>query len=630
MDPLSNKYLAITGRIKAFQTSVTNSKDATKNVLPTSCTLYVYDNNLPELLNFTSAALKRGAGVKIVLEEFNSFPPSRDIPSWFFVYQGVDEPLTEKLPTYLKHMRRIDYDVCYPKNSLTDLASLKNLFQSPLRAIPDIGKKAYKVIKVADTLEPEGFLLSIQESWKIFDECLAKGVIPIVDLSALRPNQTLSSNTLIATGAFGDGSGEGSFVEIYEWIWRHRRLGTIISLMQLLGKMNSTIRKGRKEKTGIVCTSLHYTHPEIEEYLKFPTSLLTGSQKKAIRMDAGILQKPDLIDLVIQANNKESLFLEKTDRENEDPTVGKLYNQVCEEILLPHRGTCLLSHVNGGQLARPSDIPKALVSVSKFLCETWDSWRNLANPGKLYLPKDKDRQIGVGWIGLNNALATWGITQSELAVALEVFLDRMENLPKNEKLKDTPEALEVAKYLHLGYMKAANVGKKYGIKRMFTLAPTQSIAFEYSDLQGNTCSKSIDPPQARRVKRFSERTGEKFYTYGKQNTIADVGAETHEHLWNQWQRLINHTGKAHTLSYDLWTTIDEEWLRWFLNDPNPKADGSFRKPCYLQTTYYNLAYSLDQSFLNKGRSLTAVDSLEDTEKAVCSIEDPEGCSACNE
>lgn len=595
----SNYFIAKTGRVTSFERDML-AGETDKAVLPTSCTVLLYDNNLPSSMNFVASALKRGAGVKVQLEEFISQPHKKG--NWFFRYDDTKNDFYNLISLPLTIQKR------YYRGSL------------PLRNSVNI--------TVADSLETdENGNPSIQKSWALFWETLQAGQIPIVDLSLLREAGSPSSNNLIATGALGGGgldAEEGSFVSIYDFMYRHYLNGDIISLMQLLGQLNRCIRKGRKEKTGIVCTGLHYKHPDIKKYLSFPLSKLVGSQKKAVRIDKGLLDDPEILALVIEKCNTESVFLEKTDREYETGKDRRLFSNVCVEILLENKGTCLLSHVQGGSLKEPNDIVTALTTATQYLAGMWKDWRNLVNADWLYASKEHDKQIGVGWIGFANYLALEKVTYKDHAESLKAVLDELEygaEIP--EELQNT-KPFRIAYNLLEGYTLAAIIARGAGLERAFTMAPTQGVSFAYKDQAGKTCSKSIDPPYSRRVKRDSSRTGSKWYTYGNTiETIADVGAEVHELMFNQWQRLLNTTGLAHTMSYDLWHTVDKSWFEWFLNADENHPNGE----CYLQTTYYNMAYALDQTFLNKGLSQTGVDSTESKPDvlAACDI----GC-ACAE
>lgn len=600
----SNYFIGKTGRVRAFERDML-AGETTKAVLPTSCTVIVYDNNLPGILSFVSSALKRGAGVKVQLEEFRATGHKKG--HWFFLYPSFkrDFDYLHSLPPTIRKRYLTTY-----LNENLDLSNRVDII-------------------VADSLEEDiDGLPSIQKSWLLFWEALQLGKMPIVDLSLLREAGTPSSNNLIATGALGSGnmdSEEGSFVSVYDFIYRHYTNGDIISLMQLLGQVNRCIRQGRKEKTGIVCTGLHYKHPDIYKYLSFPLSMLVGSQKKAVRIDAGILQDEKLLSLLIDKCNNESVFLEKTTREYDSQSGRKLYSNVCVEILLEDKGTCLLSHVQGGALKEPNDIVTALCTITAYLTKMWETWRDQVDADWLYAPKEQDRQIGVGWFGFANYLAYEKVSFKDHAYALKAELDKHEfgwTIPP--EIQGT-KAYEIAKNLYYGYQLAAIPAQAAGLERVFTMAPTQSVPFDYKDTANNSCARAIDPPPARRVKRDSERTGAKWYKFGKTiETIADVGAELHEFMWNQWGRLLNSTGLAHTMSYDLWQTVDKAWFEWFLNiDPDHP-----RGKCHLETTYYNMAYALDQTFLNKGLSMTGVDNTEamvETVAASCEI----GC-ACAE
>ena len=61
---------------------------------------------------------------------------------------------------------------------------------------------------------------------------------------------------------------------------------------------------------------------------------------------------------------------------------------------------------------------------------------------------------------------------------------------------------------------AANVARANGMDRAFTIAPTASCSYNYTDLDGYTTCPEIAPPISRHVDRDSGTFGVQTYDYG--------------------------------------------------------------------------------------------------------------------
>jgi hypothetical protein len=141
---------------------------------------------------------------------------------------------------------------------------------------------------------------------------------------------------------------------------------------------------------------------------------------------------------------------------------------------------------------------------------------------------------------------------------------------------------------------------------MFTVEPAQSHSFETVDVAGFTTCRGIFPPTTSREKRVSSTTGKhKIYNHGGVETIANVGGELLESLCDNFQKLMNLTGRAHGISYDLRMEPTEDWFKnWLLNSS-------------LQTKYYTEFDSADQSYLDKVANVATCDISRKGECAVC-------------
>jgi ribonucleotide reductase alpha subunit len=718
-----NKFLAITGRVETF------IKTPERGTLPVSCTLYdlnTKDASVPthfrvlwNSFKFSALALKYNAGVKMQLGNYREVHFNTKGADWkWYLAPGHPDwhevPYSE-LPAYLK---------TYHKSDITNLSENEVL------------------IDVDDSMLDGD--MSITYSWWKFIKVLLDGQTPVVNLSKLRPFGMVNDKGMVATGVFGSGeelklnpTDSGSFLAIYWRLFNYFKKLDLATLLQVYGQINKTICRGGVVKSGIICTGMDYTSPLAEKYMKIPLSGLVGNQKKAMRVDAGLLtpEYEHLIPLIVQKVNEESMFLEKIQGVDSDgeplfsnvcvsgetwvttdegakqvkdlvgkPFIAKVngqhypclqgfhltghkdvvklvtkegysitatpdhklmsaqgtwqkiqdmkpgdklmiipqvanentdnaevvsvipvgsedvydctveglhaydangfYTSNCVEILQRHGSSCLLSHVHGGTIKKPEDLIEAIPEVTQFLCNLHNNWRNQVPDFKaqIFLPREEDKQIGVGFVGLANMLAHLGITYAEHISSLNKVVETLKGC---KSVVDVPNSSEyplmsvsdkVAYSLALGYSKAAKLLKDSDIERAFTMAPCQSIAYRYKDLEGNTLSRSIDPPTTKRVRRSSQRVKTEWYFHGKKiETAKDLSPNDHELHWELWQELMELASKlgsgrnmAHTMSYDLWHHIDADWLRYFI----------LESP--LKTTYYNFADSIDASYLNKG------------------------------
>lgn len=590
-----SNYVGLTGRVLSYL----NTNDTT--LFPVSCTGTKYKDreHLFDLIKYIDIALRGGAGIAVNLDDFIQQP----VNSYNFYFY-----LPETHPDYAQ---------------LTD-EQKQRLF---LTEQPNNIKGHTVIIAVNDSMEEdEDLALSIQNSWKHFILAIKEGRTPIVDLQSLRPSGTSNSKGLTASGAV-------SFLTIYEAIINHLNKGDLISLMKLCGQMNEVLRRGGIYKNGIVTFNLNYKHQDIVKYLNVPLAEIPGSGKKAIRIDDGILTNKRLMKLIEVRVNDKSLMLMKvvyqiTDRlgnityekgktleyvrkkyENLICDIEELYAQVCVEILFKPDATCLLGHVNLGQIETLDQLTLAYNEVTELLIDLWKRWKNeVGGRGSQYLDASQDRQIGVGVFGLANLLAKFGISYKQHVEALTAYLTG-EYYPRGTVEYKLAVALDNA------YQSAAVLARKAGLERAFTIAPTQSCAYRYTDIAGNTTCRNINPPLARRVRRTSHTVDNLagWYYHGNVETISDPYLV--EKLWENWQELMNRTNLAHCMSYDLYHKVDADWLTYFLT----------KSP--LVTTYYQVYDRIDQSYLNKAVAQIAAVEVE---PASCSIADPSLCLSCSE
>jgi Ribonucleotide reductase, barrel domain len=424
---------------------------------------------------------------------------------------------------------------------------------------------------VEDSMEdPSG----IEDSWIFLNRALRSAAGVAMDLSKLRPSGTSNGKGLVS-------SGPCSFAGIYS-------------------HFNQVLRRGGTYKNGAVTLYLDYDHPDIEEYLNLSPSEIPWA-KRAIYVDENLMNSP-YIDLIVQRLRDGSIWLAKK-QWNKDGT--RLYSNVCMEILIKHRGTCLLSHVNLGS-PTIAEIPQAYEDSMEFLCSLHAA-TGVGQSG-IYLDPSEDKQVGLGAIGLSNLLAIEKVTYADFVDALEIVLGSNNDSNCSEK------AMSIAYAVLAGHDRAAAVARKHGMERAFTIAPTATCSYRYRDRDGYTTSPEISPPNChpvtKSVIRESETFGDIPYDYHPScETTTDVDWNTQYRLMKAWQRLMNSTGLAHAISFNIWDKagVDKAFVADWLESP-------------LKTTYYSLRVS--QFALDKSH-------IPQSEAQVCSL-DSQSCTSCSE
>ena len=90
-----------------------------------------------------------------------------------------------------------------------------------------------------------------------------------------------------------------------------------------------------------------------------------------------------------------------------DKNGERIYGNVCLEVYLPSRGTCLLQHVNLGSCTL-DNLQEAFVSGMSELCDLHG--RTGVGESGEYLTPEIDRQVGLGVLGLANFLRRYNIS----------------------------------------------------------------------------------------------------------------------------------------------------------------------------------------------------------------------------
>lgn len=395
------------------------------------------------------------------------------------------------------------------------------------------------VLEAQDSMEGRD---GIEDSWLFTSKALRYAAGVALELSNLRPKGSSNGRGLVASGP--------------------------VSFCQMYSKLNEILRRGGIYKNGAITTYLDYLHPDAAEYLNATRNELPWL-KRALYVDKDFLTSP-LLPLIRAKVEDGTVWLAK---KRWDKNGNRLLSQVCLEILLRSRGTCLLAHVNLGQTPI-SAIPKAFADGMKFLCEIHG--RTGVGESGIYLSPEEDRQVGLGVLGLANLLAIEGVTYLELVEAMEKCLN-----PWHWGFT-TNRAEQIALAILEGFQLAAGVAEAYGMERAFTIAPTASCSYRYRDREGYTTAPEISPPNCHPITKEVDRDSGAFgvvtYQYHPQTeTAASVEWDTQYRLLKVWQRYMETTGLAHSISANIWDKqpITDEWLKDWWESP-------------LVTTYYRL------------------------------------------
>ena len=199
-----------------------------------------------------------------------------------------------------------------------------------------------------------------------------------------------------------------------------------------------------------------------------------------------------------------------------DQNGDRIFSNVCLEIFLKSRGTCLLEHINLGQCEIDGLVPAFTEGMSN-LCSLHPK-TSVGATGE-YLPPEEDKQVGLGILGLANFLRRQGVSYAAFGEAL--------SLVDNTDTEWTP-ALCLAREFACAIAGAANVARANGMLRAFTIAPTASCSYNYKDLDGYTTTPEIAPPISRHVDRDSGTFGVQSYDYGDVEIASEVGWDAYK------------------------------------------------------------------------------------------------------
>jgi hypothetical protein len=427
---------------------------------------------------------------------------------------------------------------------------------------------------VNDSMEGED---GIEASWRFVSHALRFGAGVAVHLSKLRGRGEENGKGLVSSGPV-------SFAKIYS-------------------TLNEILRRGGVYKNGAVVIHLDLNHADILEFIEVDRSELPWVKRCVNINDHWWNECPTNVRKALLLGIKRGdIWLNKT---KVDQNGKRIYGNVCLEVYLPSRGTCLLQHVNLGA-CNVEDIQPAFTEGMAELCAL-HAKTGVGDTGE-YLPAEQDRQVGLGMLGLANLLRRYKVPYMEFGEALS-------RLNRGQPVSNTPAGI-LASELSLGIVTAAMVARANKMDRAFCIAPTASCSYRYTDLDGYTTCPEIAPPIARHVDRDSGTFGVQSFDYGDVEIANEVGWDAYKKVADEIVRMLDKTGLLHGYSYNSWSDVviyDEQFIEEWLSSP--------------QTSLY---YAL-QVMPDTLRKDDASAILEDDYKNIFSFEEDETyCVSCAE
>ena len=380
------------------------------------------------------------------------------------------------------------------------------------------------VFVIEDSMEgPEG----IEASWRFASHALRNGAGCAIHLSKLRPKGDDNGRGLTASGPV-------SFGKIYS-------------------VLNEILRRGGTYKNGAIVLHMDLDHADIVDFITTPRSELPWV-KRCVDIDDAKWKDANQTtkDALIYGIRSGDIWLNKI---KHDKNGERIYGNVCLEVYLPSRGTCLLQHVNLSACNTQS-IREGFIKGMSELCSL-HSRTGVGATGE-YLSSDIDRQVGLGILGLANLLAKHAVTYEQFGRALQCV---------NNNGAIVTRAEHIASELRYGIQAAAEVARDNNMVRAFCIAPTASCSYRSKDLDGFTSTPEIAPPISRTVDRDSGTFGVQTYNYGQVEIASEVGWEAYKRVADEIMIMYNKTGLLHGYSFNSWSDVIEydndfveEWL----------------------------------------------------------------------
>lgn len=370
----------------------------------------------------------------------------------------------------------------------------------------------------------------IQSSWIYSSFALRNAAGVAVHLSKLRPKNTDNGKGLVSSGP--------------------------VSFGKILSSINETLRRGGLYKSGAIVLHINLEHDDIMEFITTPRDELPWV-KRCVDLDEDMWNAApaEVKDALLFGIKSGDIWLNKI---KYNKLGEQVFGNVCLEVYIQHRGTCLLQHVSLGACDF-DDIPNAFTQGMTELCELHGK-TGVGESGE-YLSPEVDRQVGLGMLGLANLLRRYGITYEQFGRALEYV---------NTGQVVASPAYELALQLQKGINQSADIARSYNMERAFAIAPTASCSYRSKDLDGFTSAPEIAPPISRTVDRDSGTFGVSTYEYGDVEIAEEVGYEVFRKVADEIMKMLDKTGLLHGYSMNWWSDMvemNEAFVEDWLDSP---------------------------------------------------------------
>ena len=368
----------------------------------------------------------------------------------------------------------------------------------------------------------------IEASWRFASHALRYGAGCAIHLDKLDPKGYVRKSGVTASGPV-------SFGKIYS-------------------SLNEILRRGGVYKNGAIVLHISLNHPDALDFITTPRSELPWV-KRCINITEEWWKDCTFKEQLLFGIKSGDIWLNKVKYDNEG---NRIRGNVCLEVYLPSRGTCLLQHINLGA-CEFDDIPRAFVEGMSELCSLHS--RTAVGDSGEYLPPEIDRQVGLGMLGLANLLRRYGVTYDQFGRALEQYNN-------NETIRSA--AYELVSQIASGINQAATIAREYNMVRAFAIAPTASCSYRSVDLDGYTSTPEIAPPISQTVDRDSGTIGVQTYNYGDVEIASKVGWENYKRVADGIMTMLDATGLLHGYSFNSWSdsvTYDNEFVEEWLRSP---------------------------------------------------------------
>lgn len=365
----------------------------------------------------------------------------------------------------------------------------------------------------------------IEASWRFASHALRYGAGCAIHLSKLDPKNYERPSGVTASGPV-------SFGKIYS-------------------TLNEILRRGGVYKNGAIVLHLDMEHPDCLEFIQASRQELPWV-KRCVNITDDWWKACSFKEELLYAIKSGDVWLNKVKYDKEG---NRVYGNVCLEVYLPSRGTCLLQHINCGA-CDVGNLESAFVEGMTQLCEL-HAKTNVDASGE-YLSPTVDRQVGLGMLGLANLLRRFKVSYKEFGQGLTDL---------NRGRLSASAGYALAEAFRSAIEAAARVARDHGMVRAFAVAPTASCSYRYKDTDGFTTTPEIAPPIARHVDRDSGTFGVESYDYGDVEIASEVGWQDYKKVADGLMTLLDNTGLLHGYSFNSWSdmvTYDnsfvEEWL----------------------------------------------------------------------